>query len=192
MERYRKKLKRREKIKQPQKSKAAAKDNKVVAIFRFSYRNGRLNCWIFSKIFVVNFELIDHINQYVSVDFEHFFCAGLLWNPRALTRYRIIKNPSHIIKCVIPMIIHVLRIRRNILFFDIIVSIYYSKWSNDFYSFAVLTFYDLSFLPFLQLIATSSFTFSHPAYWIIFSFQPILLAILTLRPCYIHLSKICK
>ena len=49
---------------------------------------------------------------------------------------------------MIPLIIYVLRIRRNILFFNIKVLIYSCKLSNDFYSFAVLTFYNFSFLLF--------------------------------------------
>ena len=57
----------------------------MATIFRFSYRNGRLNCWISSKHFIVNFKLIGHIDQRVSVDFEHFFPAGLRCNPEALT-----------------------------------------------------------------------------------------------------------
>ena len=47
--------------------------------------------------------------------------------------------------CVSPLMIPILRIRRNILFFDIKVVIYSFKWSNDFHSFAVLTFLNLFF-----------------------------------------------
>ena len=47
-------------------------------IFRFSYRHSRLNCWICSKVFIVNFEIIDHIDQKVSVDFERFFVLDCL------------------------------------------------------------------------------------------------------------------
>ena len=67
-----------------QNSKAAAKNNKVATIFRFSYRNIRLNCWISSKIFIVNFKLIGYIDQRVAADFEHFFPAGLRCHPKAL------------------------------------------------------------------------------------------------------------
>ena len=50
----------------------------MVTISRFSYRNSGLNCWICSKVFVVNFELIDHIGQKVSVDFDYFFVLDYL------------------------------------------------------------------------------------------------------------------
>ena len=69
-------------MKRQQKSKVAAKTNKVATIFRFSYRISRLNYCICSKIFIVNFKLIGHIDQQVSADFEHFFSAGLLYHPK--------------------------------------------------------------------------------------------------------------
>ena len=106
-------------------------------IFRFSYRNSRLNCWICSKIFTVNFELIDNIDQKISVDFEQL-----------QNNQKNLKSLFQIIKCVIPLIIHVIRIRRNILFFK--SQYIFSKRSNHFYSSPVLTFYDLSFLPFCR------------------------------------------
>ena len=74
-----KKLKRREK--NGNNKKGVTKDNKETAskyMFKFSYRNSRLKCWICSKIFNVNFDLTDHIDQGVSIDFEHFFVLDYL------------------------------------------------------------------------------------------------------------------
>ena len=74
-----KKLKRREK--NGNNKKGVTKDNKETAskyMFKFSYRNSRLKCWTCSKIFNVNFDLTDHIDQGVSIDFEHFFVLDYL------------------------------------------------------------------------------------------------------------------
>ena len=159
-------IKRWGKIKRWQKSKAAAK-NKMATIFRFSSRNSRLNCWVCSKIFIVYYKLIGHIYQKVSADFVHFFPLNYL----VILKLWLVQNnqknkkcPFLIIKCGIPLILHVLCIRRNILLFNIKVAMYSFKWSNDFYSFAVLTFYDLFFLNFIQFPTYSSCSFdsTHP------------------------------